>query len=173
MTGVRVDMGCPRVLPEEIPCTLRQTRSGLPWGVLEAAGRRLEVVAVSVGNPHAVIVVGDLDEVPLEEVGPVVEKHEVFPNRTNVELVQVLNAERVKIRVWERGSGITLACGTGASATAVACSCLGLTAKKSLVELPGGELEIEWAQDGHVYMTGPAHEVFHGVYTREGTRCQG
>lgn len=176
VAGVRVDMGRPRMLPEEIPCTLRQTRSGLPWDVLAAAGRQLEVMAVSVGNPHAVIVVSDVGQVPLEELGAAIERHEAFPKRTNVEFVQVLNTERIRVRVWERGSGVTLACGTGASAAAVACSCIGLIGRKNLVDLPGGELEIEWAQNGHVYMTGPANEVFRGVYTREGTtpgRCCG
>jgi diaminopimelate epimerase len=168
VTGVRVDMGPPRLSRQDIPCRLEDTRAGLPCGVLEIQGESLEALAVSMGNPHAVILVPEVYRVPLEWLGPLIEVHEAFPAKANVEFVEVRDAGRIKVRVWERGSGVTLACGTGACASVVVTSALGKTSRVVQVELPGGELLVEWAQDNHVYMTGPANEVFQGVYTRSG-----
>jgi diaminopimelate epimerase len=115
------------------------------------------------GNPHAVIFLNeDVDSFPVAVYGPVIENHSIFPNKTNVEFVNVLNKKEMKMRVWERGSGETLACGTGASASAVAAMLKGLTEKKVTIHLLGGDITVEWPGDGRVYMTGPAVEVFEG-----------
>lgn len=126
-------------------------------------GRNYRITAVSMGNPHCVIFTDSLDSVKLEEEGRPLEHNPDFPKRTNVEFVEVVNKGRVKVRVWERGSGATLACGTGACAVAVASALNGKTGRKVQVDLPGGTLKIEWGKDNHVYMTGPATEVFSGI----------
>jgi diaminopimelate epimerase len=115
------------------------------------------------GNPHAIIFVDDVDSVDVKGYGPLIEKHMLFPNRTNVEFIQVLGPENIKMRVWERGAGETMACGTGASAAGVAAFIKGHTGRRVTVALAGGELLIEWREDNHVYMTGPAVEVFEGT----------
>ena len=123
-----------------------------------------KITCVSMGNPHAVIVVNDVRSVPLEHYGPMIENNKIFPKRTNVEFIQILNRNNIKMRVWERGVGETMACGTGASAAGVASSLLMLTGRKVTVHLPGGKLFIEWSKkDNHVYMTGPAVKVFEGM----------
>ena len=119
---------------------------------------------ISVGNPHFVIFVDDLNEVPIEKHGALIEKHPIFPNKTNVEFVQVKNRTEVIMRVWERGSGVTLACGTGASATGVAAYLNEKTGNDITVHLLGGPLQIRIAEDKHVFKTGPAEEVFSGEY---------
>ena len=131
---------------------------------LEVGGRRVTGTPVSVGNPHFVIFVDDIDEVPLTELGPRIEKHEVFPGGINVEFVQVLAEDRIRMRVWERGSGVTMACGTGACASAAAAVRTGRCGKDSpvTVELDGGQLEIGIGDDGTVMMTGPAETVYEG-----------
>jgi diaminopimelate epimerase len=116
------------------------------------------------GNPHVVYYCHDVAAVPLETVGPMIERHPSFPQRVNVHFVQVHSPDRVVMRTWERGSGITQACGTGAAAVCVAGVLTGRTARGIVAELPGGELELEWAADGHVFMTGPAEEVFEGTW---------
>ncbi len=160
--AVRVDMGLPRLSREEIPM------EGPPGQVvgepLHAGGCTYTVTAVSMGNPHCVIFVPNVKAVPLKEVGPVIESHRAFPRRTNVEFIQVLNREEVVMRVWERGAGETLACGTGACASVVAGVLNGLTDRKVRVHLAAGYLDIEWSGNGRVYMTGPAEEVFTGNY---------
>ena len=161
--SVRVDMGPPFLNPETVPTTLAVGPAGLPQGVLMVAGQTLAVAAAGMGNPHVVIPVADLDAVDLEALGPLLEHHEAFPARTNVHFVQVLSPDHLRMRVWERGAGPTLACGTGACATLVACHLLGLAAGRARLELPGGSLEIEWdGAIGPVWMTGPAEAVFHG-----------
>ena len=116
------------------------------------------------GNPHAVTIVPNVKECELEKYGPKIETNEYFPKRTNTEFVEIVDKEHIKMRVWERGSGETLACGTGACASVVACILNGLTSRKVEVELLGGNLKIEWSnKDNHVYMTGPATTVFDGV----------
>lgn len=117
---------------------------------------------VSMGNPHFVLVVEDVENFPVAELGPLLETHSLFPQKTNVEFVQILNKTQVRMRVWERGAGITRACGTGACATAVACILQGLTEKQVTVKLDGGELQIAWPEKQDIFMTGPAQQVFEG-----------
>ncbi len=165
--SVRVDMGKPRLKPSEIPLKLDMDQA--VEEELSAAGQSWQFTAVSMGNPHCVIFVPEVEDLPLSQIGPPIEKHQLFPERTNVEFVKVLGPQRLRMRVWERGSGETMACGTGASATAVAAVLCGLAKKGTpiTIVLNGGELEIEWALDDHVYMTGPATEVFTGQLTEE------
>jgi len=165
----KVNMGEPVFEPDLVPVKVSLSGKKLKDGKLlqypmKVHNKNFRITCVSMGNPHAVIVVKDVQAVPLAYVGPAMEKHRMFPNRTNVEFIQINNRNNITVRVWERGAGETLACGTGASASAVASSLLGLTDRKVHVLLPGGKLTIEWsAKDNHVYMTGPATEVFNGV----------
>jgi diaminopimelate epimerase len=161
---IRVDMGAPFLEPAAVPTTLAVGPCGLPQGELEVAGERLAVAAAGMGNPHVVIPVADLEAVDLERLGPALEHHPAFPARTNVHFVQVLAPDHLAMRVWERGAGPTLACGTGACATLVACHLLGLCANRARVDLPGGPLEIAWGGAGEpVLMTGPAEPVYDAV----------
>jgi diaminopimelate epimerase len=160
---VKVDMGPPFLEPDAVPTTLPSGPAGLPQGELEADGRIWSVAAAGMGNPHAVVPVPDLAAVDLEAIGAALEVHPAFPARANVHLVQVLDPSHLRLRVWERGAGVTLACGTGACATLVACHLLGLSARQARLDLPGGPLWIAWDEaSGHVFMTGPAEPVFHG-----------
>jgi len=156
-----VNMGSPRLAAEEIPTTL----PGNPVLArqLKTQAGAVEVTCVSMGNPHCIIWVDDVDSAPVETLGPLVEEHSAFPNKTNVEFAELAGDALVRLRVWERGCGETLACGTGACATVVAASLAGLVGREATVELPGGELEIRWDEGGDVFMTGPAEEVFTGV----------
>jgi diaminopimelate epimerase len=156
---ITVDMGEPVLEGRLIPVDRDGVIIDMP---VEAGGRRFEFTCVSMGNPHAVTFVDDLDGVDVKRYGPLVETHALFPRRTNVEFIQVIDPGHIRMRVWERGSGETMACGTGASAAAVAAHMKGLAGKKVKVALLGGELMIEWKDDNHVYMTGPAVEVFEG-----------
>ena len=161
---IRVDMGAPFLDPTQVPTTLPLGPCGLPQGELEVAGERLAGAAAGMGNPHVVIPVADLAAVDLERLGPALEHHPAFPARTNVHFVQVLAPNHLAMRVWERGAGPTLACGTGACATLVACHLLGLCENQARVDLPGGPLEISWEGAGHpVLMTGPAEPVYDAV----------
>ena len=168
--SVRVDMGEPILEADRIPTTLPGPRvidMPLPLAALEdgLAGGELRGTCVSMGNPHLVVYVRDVAAVPLDKLGPVLENLSVFPRRINVHFVQVLSPHEVVLRTWERGSGITLACGTGACAVAVAGVLTGRTQRELLAHLPGGDLQLQWKEkDQHVYMTGPATEVFHGVW---------
>ncbi len=173
---VTVDMGEPILAPAEIPVRLpdlsrvvNHPMHGLftwpagygEWG--HGAGLDPRMTCISMGNPHAVFFVQDVQAVPLEAVGPIIEKHNLFPRRINVHVVQVARGSEMIMRTWERGSGITLACGTGAAAVCVAGVLTGRSERKVLIHLPGGDLTLEWrASDGHVHMTGPATEVFQG-----------
>ncbi len=159
---VRVDMGVPEFVPEKIPVRVEPTPKDMIDYPLTVGGREFTVSCVSMGNPHCVIFVDRTDTFPVSHYGPLIENHEIFPERTNVEFVEVVSKKSIKMRVWERGAGETLACGTGASAAAVVSAHKGLTNKKVTVHLLGGDLQIEWASDGRVYMTGPAEEVFEG-----------
>ncbi|MEW6065954.1 MAG: diaminopimelate epimerase [Bacillota bacterium] len=161
--AVRVDMGAPRLERAEIPMLGPAGR--VINEPLEVAGQTIYVTVVSMGNPHCVIFVEDVSAIPLADIGPRIETHPAFPRKTNVEFVQVVSPTEVRMVVWERGAGITMACGTGACAVAVAGVLNGLTEKHVTVHLPGGPLIIEWADNGTVYMTGPAEEVFKGEYT--------
>ncbi len=164
-----VDMGKPELRALSVPADPTRT-----LGYTDEKGRLIDVpirvgdtkyhfTAVSMGNPHAVIFTGDTEGLKLPELGPLFEHHPAFPEGVNTEFVQIVDRTRVKMRVWERGSGETLACGTGACASVVASILNGRTDRKVTVELRGGELTIEWKEeDGHVYMTGPAVTVFEG-----------
>ena len=164
MTLARVDMGEPVLHPPSIPTTFPGEQ--VFECPLETPLGTFKVTAVSMGNPHAVIWVDDVDTAPVETLGPIIETDPHFPAKTNVEFAQVVEGEtdRVRLRVWERGVGETLACGTGACATAVAAALSSRTGRTVTIELPGGELDISWAPDGHVYMAGTAEEVFTGAF---------
>ena len=155
-----VDMGAPEFAPAKIPSTFEGERVhnrnlGTPWG-------EVTITALSMGNPHTVLWVDDVETAPVETVGPFLEHHERFPNATNVEFVHVIDAGSLSVRVWERGVGETLACGTGASAALVAAALDGRTGRQVTVELPGGDLIVEWREDDHVYLTGSAAVSFSG-----------
>ena len=170
---VRVDMGPPLLEAAAVPVT------GVgPGPVVDAVSAALggeepwwhdcgldpRMTCVSMGNPHVVFFCRDVDRVPLEVIGPRVETHASFPRRVNVHVVEPLSRGHVKMRTWERGSGITMACGTGASAVCVAGALAGRTDRVIAADLPGGRLELEWTPAGHVFMTGPAEEVFEGTW---------
>ncbi len=180
---VRVDMGEPVFDPEKIPVNIGQKsnppfnsplskggyrgvksgRGGIIDYPLRIEDREFKITCVSMGNPHAVIFVENLSQFPVPYYGSLVENHFLFPKKTNVEFIEVLTPKEIKMRVWERGSGETMACGTGASAAAVASNMKGLTERNVTVHLIGGDLIIEWAGNNHIYMTGPAVEVFEGI----------
>jgi diaminopimelate epimerase len=156
-----IDMGTPEFAPEKIPTTFTGTQVydcpvETPWG-------EFPVTALSMGNPHAIIWVDDVDEAPVDTVGPFLERHERFPKGTNVEFAQLIDAETVALRVWERGVGETLACGTGACATTVAGALSCRTGRDAVIVLPGGELAVRWHEDDRVYMTGSASVSFQGT----------
>lgn len=161
--SVTVAMGRPRLTRAELPMTgaVGEQAVNVP---LEVGGRLLELTCVSMGNPHAVVFVDDVEQFPVTEVGPVIERHPWFPKRINVEFVQVVSRSEVIQRTWERGAGETLACGTGAAAVTVAGVLTGRTERKITNHLRGGDLLMEWIEDGEVMMTGPAVEVFSGTY---------
>jgi len=165
--SVRVDMGEPRLTRGEIPVTGDPSEQA--QGVLVPLREyQYTATCVSMGNPHCVIFVHDLCDYMVLEDGPQIERHELFPRKTNVEFVQVLGKGEVRMRVWERGAGETMACGTGACATTVAAILNGHCGRKVTVHLLGGDLEIEWSEmDNHVYMTGPAAEVCEGTVNEE------
>ena len=166
VTWVRVDMGEPRLTRGLIPMT----------GDADAPAQGVQITladvayaasCVSMGNPHCVIFVGEITDDMVLGHGPLLETHALFPRKTNVEFVQVLSPEEVRMRVWERGAGETMACGTGACATTVAAILAGHTGRQVTVHLLGGDLKIEWADNNHIYMTGPATEAFNGEVTEE------
>ena len=163
---VTVEMGRPILVPAKIPTTLGAGEDGPVLDVpLDVDGVTLCVSAVSMGNPHCVLDVVDVEAAPVEQLGPRIEHHPAFPNRVNVEFVQWLTRSRVRQRTWERGTGETLACGSGACAVAVASILRGATDRELTIELRGGTLEISWpADDAAVVMTGPATEVFAGRF---------
>jgi|CXWL01.1.fsa_nt_gi diaminopimelate epimerase len=162
ITRVRVDMGVPSLRPGDLPSTINADRIvNFP---MRLGGQTYEVTCVSMGNPHAVVFVDKLHLVDLVTVGPLFEHAPEFPERINVHFVRVDSPTRVTMRTWERGSGATRACGTGACAVCVAGVVTGRTQRAITAVLPGGELEIEWSKDEHVYMTGEAVEVFNGTW---------
>jgi diaminopimelate epimerase len=147
---VEVDMGEPTVEVISSP--------------LELNGSRFDITRVSMGNPHCIVFVDDVDEFAVTEYGPKIEHHPLFPLRTNVEFVQLIDREHIKVRVWERGAGVTLACGSGACASTVAAVLNHKTERRVEVQLPGGNLKIFWSpEDNHIHMCGPAEEVFEGT----------
>jgi diaminopimelate epimerase len=160
---VRVDMGRPRLTRGEIPVTGDPDEQVI-GAELKILDRTFHITCVSMGNPHCVIFVDKVDEFPIEKYGPLIERHPLFPNRINVEFVEVVSPTHVRQRTWERGAGETLACGTGASAVTVAGVLNGRTERVLRNELLGGVLEMEWSEEGHVFMTGPAVQIFEGNY---------
>jgi len=162
---VTVDMGEPQLIAKEIPTTLDSLDNKVIAQPLEVAGSTWSVTAVSMGNPHCITFVENTEDIDLEKIGPQFEHHHVFPQRTNTEFIQVVKSDYIKMRVWERGAGITLACGTGACASVVAGVLNQKCDRACTVELPGGCLQIDWsATDNRIYMSGPAIEVFKGKY---------
>lgn len=159
---VRVDMGSPRFRRHDIPML------GDPDGevinqALDIKETTLQVTCLSLGNPHCVIFVENTDNVGVGRVGPIIERLSIFPERTNVEFVQLVGPRELKVRVWERGVGETLACGTGACASVVASVRNNFSGRKVTMHLRGGDLKVEWSENNHVYLNGPCEEVFRGV----------
>jgi diaminopimelate epimerase len=157
---ITVNLGAPILEPQKIPVNI-STPSILNYPI-EIAGQALKMTCVSMGNPHAVFFVDQITDQQVLELGPKIERLDLFPQRTNVEFVQVLSRSLLKMRVWERGSGETLACGTGAGAVCVAAALNNLTERQVKIQLLGGELQLDWAEDNQVYKTGPAEFVFEG-----------
>ena len=161
--AVTVNMGVPIFKPGHIPVTLDRKVSIVKDEPVKIHGAVYHITCVSMGNPHCIIYTDNIDSVPLHEVGPYIENASIFPERVNVSFVQTLDLSHIRMRVWERGTGETLACGTGCCATTVACVINGLTKHKVAVKLLGGELLCEWDTEANlVYMTGPAVSVFNG-----------
>lgn len=179
---VRVDMGEPILEPARVPAALPGFTAdrivdvdARPYIALDetaewisASGLDVRMTCLSMGNPHVVFYCRDVRPIPLESVGPLVEHLPIFPRRINVHFVQVHSSSEATMRTWERGSGVTLACGTGASAVCVAGVLTGRTSRQLLAHLPGGDLQLDWAKNNHVYMTGPAVEVFSGEWNASG-----
>ncbi|GAX61679.1 diaminopimelate epimerase [Candidatus Scalindua japonica] len=164
VTQVRVEMGAPKLLRNEIPMLGDNTQViNEPLQVNNAV---LQITCVSMGNPHCITFVDNVDSIDLEVTGKAIENHELFPERINAHFVQLISADKVKMRTWERGSGETLACGTGAVATGVACVLNNLTERVVNTLLPGGKLMVEWTDDNKTYMTGPAEIVFTGEWDK-------
>ena len=163
---VTVNMGEPILEPEKIPLNLEKVSSNNIY--LKAEDKEFKFTCISMGNPHAVTIVNNLNEIDINEYGPIIENDPIFPNRTNVEFVEIIDKDNIKMRVWERGTGETLACGTGASASTVACILNNLTNRKINVHLLGGTLQILWEEkDKCVYMTGTAITFFNGETVEE------
>lgn len=154
----RADMGAARLGWRDVPLAREMDTLRLPI----ALGPVGEPAACSMGNPHATFFVDDLDAIPVAEIGPQLEHHALFPERANIGFAQVLAPDRIRLVMWERGAGMTLACGSGACATVVNAARRGLTGRRATIELPGGTLEMEWRADGHVLMTGPVATAFRG-----------
>ncbi len=164
MTRARVSMGEPRLRPQDIPVNVPNQEVVIDYP-LQVDGRTFKITCVSMGNPHAVAFIEQpVDEVALHDIGPRVEHHPLFPRRVNFEVVNAVSKDYLKARVWERGSGLTMACGTGVCAIAVAARLHGLIGDKVTVGMPGGELAVEWPGRGEVILEGPVEEVFEGEW---------
>ena len=166
VSACTVDMGPPILTPNSVPVALGTNWENQEYVIdypFNDLGYNLEMSFVSMGNPHAICFIEEpVDEFPLTEIGPQIENHPIFPNKVNFEIVNIIDGSEMKMRVWERGSGITLACGTGACAVAVAARLKGLIGTESTIHLPGGPLHISWDPPGNVFMTGPAEQSFTG-----------
>ena len=182
LSMVRVDMGPPLLAAADVPVTgcgpgpvvlVDHPSIGPEEAWWAASGLDPRMTCVSMGNPHAIWYCDRVDAVPLAETGRRIETHPSFPRRTNVHFVEVVSPERVRVRTWERGSGITQACGTGASAVCVAGVLTGRSSRRITAEVPGGELLLEWPGEGAVFMTGPAEEVFEGAWPLEAAEGPG
>ena len=162
ISGIKVDMGIPKLERREIPIEGENSPTVVDEIVKIDSKYIFKITCVSMGNPHCVIFVNDVQSISIAEIGPKIENCPLFPEKTNVEFIQVLNKQEMNFRVWERGAGETLACGTGACAALVAAVLNKKTDREAIIHLPGGDLDIQWADNGHVYMTGPAELVFKG-----------
>lgn len=162
ISGIKVDMGIPKLRRREIPMIGEDSPTVIDETLKVNPEQIFKITCVSMGNPHCIIFTDDVKSIAVSEIGPQIETHPLFPQKTNVEFIQVLNRKEVNLRVWERGVGETLACGTGACASLVASILNKKTDRQTLIHLPGGDLDIHWADDGHVYMIGPAEVVFKG-----------
>lgn len=168
VSSVTVDMGRPVFAPDAVP--VKASRSNIPLVEMPLATSfgEIRLTALSMGNPHGVVFVNDLSEIPMRRLGPELETHTIWPDRANIEFAHVISPSEIEMRVWERGSGETMACGTGACAVAVAAALTRRSARDVTIRLKGGNLGIRWnPDDDHVYMTGPAEFVFEGVYIRD------
>lgn len=163
--SVTVDMGEPEFSPERIPVSHEAERM-VEVPVQTSCGE-VRVTAVSMGNPHGVVFVDRIEDVDFDRLGPELERHSIWPDRANIEFLEIISPSEARMRVWERGTGETLACGTGACASAVAAALTGRCGRKITIHLRGGDLTVEWAGNGHVLMTGGATEVFEGNYYRQ------
>lgn len=160
---VKVDMGEPLLKKEDIPVSnFVNSSNDFVKANISLLNKNIELTCVSMGNPHAICFDYNIKNLEIDKVGPLIENNEIFPKRTNVEFIKVINKNEIDMRVWERGVGETLACGTGACASLVACVLNDYTERKAVVNLLGGKLEIEWGNNNHVYLTGPATTVFEG-----------
>lgn len=165
---VEVDMGAPILEATKIPVSSSaKIEDKKVKAEVKVKNRKIELTCVSMGNPHAVTFVNDIKNFKVAEYGPILENADIFPEKANIEFVEVVDKNNIKMRVWERGSGETLACGTGACSSVVASSINGYTDRKVNVQLLGGNLEIEWKPNNHVHMTGPAVTVFKGEWIDE------
>jgi len=160
---VRVNMGKPSFKRKDIPMQGDPESSAVNVSI-DVEGREYKITSLLMGVPHTVLFVNDIENVDIYNLGPKIEKHELFPRKTNVNFVQVIDRDNIKVRTWERGAGATFACGTGSCASVIASNLNGFTEKKANVHLYFGTLEIEWQDDDTVFMTGPAEEVFVGEY---------
>jgi diaminopimelate epimerase len=159
---IKVNMGTPKLRRREIPMNGEDTPTVIDETLKINPEQTFKITCVSMGNPHCITFVNDVQSISVEEIGPKIENHSLFPEKTNVEFIQVLNKQEINFRVWERGVGETLACGTGACAALVAAVLNNKTDRKATIHLPGGDLDILWADDGYIYMTGPTELVFRG-----------
>ncbi|MCM1354871.1 MAG: diaminopimelate epimerase [Staphylococcus sp.] len=164
--SVTVDMGRPELTPSLVPVIHTGDDPMIEVPVATSSGD-VEITAVSMGNPHGVVFVDRIEDVDFDKLGPELERHSIWPDRANIEFLEVISPSEARMRVWERGTGETLACGTGACASAVAAILTGRCDRSLTIHLRGGDLSIEWAPDGHVLMTGGATEVFNGIYYRQ------
>lgn len=163
VSTIKVNMGAPILKAADIPVITDNPDGQVVNETIEVLGKEYKMTCVSMGNPHAVVFMDDVENLDIEKIGPYFENHERFPKRTNTEFVKVIDRKNVEMRVWERGTGETLACGTGTCATVVACVLNGLTEDEVTVKLLGGSLKIKWDREENlVYMTGPAVTVFEG-----------
>ena len=162
ISGIKVDMGIPKLKRREIPMIGEDSPTVIDETLKINPGQIFKVTCVSMGNPHCIIFTDDVKSIAVSEIGPQIENHPLFLERINVEFIQILNKKEIDLRVWERGVGETLACGTGACAALVAAVLNKKTDRQALIHLPGGDLDIQWTDDEHVYMTGPAELVFRG-----------
>ena len=160
---VKVDMGEPSFAPENIPTKSNCEVIDIP---ISTSLGTLNLTAVGTGNPHGVVIMDSVSDLDIDSIGPEIQNNELFPRQANIEFVRIINRNEIEMRVYERGSGETMACGTGACASVVATSRLGLTDRRATVHLKGGDLQIHWAENNHIYMTGEAATVFEGEYER-------